>query len=171
MLTNPPVNKTVSESITTSVMFQVGERKRSRRTLEVEKPSTRRRLDVENITENAPLRGAVVCLTGLPADEKTRLHRHVEQLGGRFVFIVSCIVSAAPRRANHPTHRSLGHSYQQLHSRLGYVQDNTSYCKRRRGRKISYSRCLSDDSSRFPRLVGGMHSDAQTCQRTTSFLE
>lgn len=70
-------------------MFQVGERKRNRRTLEVEKPSSRRRLDVESITENGPLRGAVVCLTGLPADEKTRLHRHVEKLGGRCVDIVS----------------------------------------------------------------------------------
>lgn len=64
-------------------MFQVGDRKRSRRTVEGEKPSSRRRLSVTSIGEAAPLKGAVVCLTGLPADEKTRLHQIVEQLGGR----------------------------------------------------------------------------------------
>lgn len=76
-----------------SLMFQVGERKRSRRTLEVEQPSSRRRLDVERVGESGPLRGAVVCLTGLPADEKTRLHQYVEQLGGR---CVSYCIRVAP---------------------------------------------------------------------------
>jgi len=80
-------------------MYQVGDRKRTRRTLEAEKPSTRRRLSVQSIAENGPLRGAVVCLTGLPADEKTRLHRYVEQLGGRYVFF-SWLLLVVSRRAD-----------------------------------------------------------------------
>ena len=71
-------------------MFQVGERKRTRRTLEVDKPTSRRRLSVKSIGENAPLRGAVVCLTGFPSNEKARLHRCVEELGGRYFLSNVC---------------------------------------------------------------------------------
>jgi hypothetical protein len=67
-------------------MFQVGDaqRKRTWRALDVDKPSSRRRLSVKSIGETAPLRGAVVCLSGLPSEEKLKLHRYVEQLGGTY---------------------------------------------------------------------------------------
>lgn len=67
-------------------MLQVGDaqRKRTWRALDVGKPSSRRRLSVESIGEHAPLRGAVVCLSGLPPEEKLKLHRYVEQLGGSY---------------------------------------------------------------------------------------
>lgn len=68
----------------------------------------------------------------------------VEGAFSLYHYIVKC------RTATPYSSRSLAYSYQQLHSRLGYVQDNTSYCKRCRGSKISHSCCLSDDSSRFP---------------------
>jgi hypothetical protein len=65
-------------------MLKVGDaqRKRNWRAPDVGKPSSRRRLSVQSIGENAPLRRAVVCLSGLPPEEKLKLHRYVEQLGG-----------------------------------------------------------------------------------------
>ena len=64
-------------------MLQVGDtqRKRTWRALDGGTPSSRRRLSA-NSTE--PLYGAVVCLTGLTPEEKKRLHRWVEQLGGSY---------------------------------------------------------------------------------------
>lgn len=53
--------------------------------------NTGRRLDrafsaIESF-ENDPLHGVAVCLTGLPADQKKRLHGLVKKLGGTYVFL------------------------------------------------------------------------------------
>lgn len=64
-------------------MFQIdGNQKRKRRRSSTGMTTTRRKLSVE--PNDSPLRGVVVCLTGLPADEKIKFHQWVEDLGGRY---------------------------------------------------------------------------------------
>ena len=93
-------------------MLQVGDaqRKRTWRTLDVGKPSSRRRLSVKQSIgqRNDPLRGAVVCLTGLTSEEKIRLHRWVEQLGGRYTRDLDTaktthLIAQAPEGAKYET--------------------------------------------------------------------
>ena len=59
-----------------------------------------------------------MCLTGLPAEEKNRLHRHVEQLGGRCVVIVSLYV--CPLDTRHLQRQSIPHSVTPFNS---YTRD------------------------------------------------
>jgi hypothetical protein len=60
-------------------MFQAIDIGRKRRATDQSSSfSLRRRLS------NAPLDGLLICLTGIVAEEKTRLHRMVEELGGTF---------------------------------------------------------------------------------------
>lgn len=86
-------------------MFQTLDASRKRRIVDQLSSvnSVRRQSDDE-----APLAGCVICLSGLVADEKTRLHSMVEQLGGTYdrnldTSIITHLILPAPEGAKYET--------------------------------------------------------------------
>ena len=89
-------------------MFQALSRKRSLDSSEIEAQSTRLP------TSALPFSGVVVCLSGLPAEYKGKLHKLVNEMGGSFTRDLDTsrtthLIASVPDGAKYDTARSCPH--------------------------------------------------------------